>query len=81
MAKPRTAKKPHPLTVYRLQEGISPAELSRRLGVTRSAICRYESGDRAVDRNLWTKFSKITEIPVAALAGLEEWKPAREAAE
>lgn len=81
MAKPRHARKPHPLTVYRLLEGISPAELSRRLGVTRSAVCRYESGERAVDRNLWPKFSEITKIPVTALAGLEEWKPTREVTE
>jgi len=43
----------HPLTAYRLSEGISMSELARRLGVHRSAVLHWERGrispQRAVD--------------------------------
>lgn len=62
---------PHPLTAYRKAEEISKAELARRLGVTRTAVCRWESGVRQPDKRFWPIIRKVTGLRPSEVAGFE----------
>lgn len=59
----------HPLKAYRELQNppLSQEDLAERLGVTRSAICRWESGERRPDSDLLLKITKLTGIPAARL--------------
>lgn len=50
----------HPLRRWRLERGISGAELGRQLGVERSTISDYETGRRRPGRAVEKKIERLT---------------------
>lgn len=67
---------PHPLTAFRESEKISKAELARRLGVTRTAVCRWEAGERHPDKKLWPVIRKVTGLKPSEVSGFESLEAA-----
>ncbi len=48
----------HPLQAYRNSEGLSRAELSKKLGVTVTTVGRWENGKRGVRKTLLPKIEE-----------------------
>ena len=57
----------HPLKTYRSAKGLTQDQLAKRLGVARTTVARWESGDRHIDDDLLPKVSLMTGIPKPAL--------------
>lgn len=57
----------HPLTKFRQENHLSQPELARLIGVGRSTIHRWESGERKIKRDLLPAISKKTGIPADQL--------------
>jgi len=57
----------HPLTKYRADQNLSQPELAERLGVGRSTVHRWESGERLIDRKRVASIAELTGIPVKEL--------------
>lgn len=57
----------HPLRKYREETGLSQPELARLLGVGRSAVHRWESGERKIKSALIPSISEKTGIPAKDL--------------
>lgn len=53
----------HPLTKWRAARQMSMEELATLVGVTRNAVCRWESGARKISERLIAKVIKSTGIP------------------
>lgn len=62
----------HPLKKYRDQHGLSQAQLAEILGVTNSAVSRWEAGVRWPEQSQLRKLAEITRIPVSELLGFLE---------
>lgn len=56
------------IKVHRERANLSQAELGRRIGVSRSAVCKWESGDRLPDLRYWAALVKEIGIPVSDIA-------------
>lgn len=59
----------HPLKAYRRRHDppLSKSQLAKRLGVSRVAVSRYESGSRKPDLKLLAKFTAETGISAEEL--------------
>lgn len=57
----------HPLKTYRKAERLTQEGLAERLGVARTTVARWETGERNVDDDLLPKVSLVTGIPKAKL--------------
>lgn len=44
--------------------GLSQAELGQRVGVSQTAVCRWETGAKQPSLNNMLKLSKVLEIPM-----------------
>jgi transcriptional regulator with XRE-family HTH domain len=53
----------HPLKAYRDREGLTQAELGKRLGVPRNSVARWEIGARKIDTALVPSVAQKTGIP------------------
>lgn len=56
------------IKVHRERANLSQAELGRRIGVSRSAVCKWESGNRLPDLRYWSALVKEIGIPVSDIA-------------
>lgn len=59
----------HPLRAYResFRPKMSQAHLGKLVGATKTAVCRWESGERQIDPELLPKLVKATGIPARML--------------
>ena len=57
----------HPLTIYRTRHNLSQAKLARLLNVSNATVCRWEAGNRKVDRDRLRDIAERTGIPVRDL--------------
>ena len=53
----------HPLKSYRKRKRLTQDQLSKRLGVARVTLARWETGARNIDDDLLPKVSALTGIP------------------
>lgn len=62
------------LTEYRLQQNppLTRAAIATLLKVSRAAVCRWEKGDRAPDRQNLKKIAELTGAPQSQLAGFDQ---------
>lgn len=70
--KPRVARSkdenPHPLAIWRKQNGQSMESLSEAVGVDRLSIWRWENRKRMPQCSLWAKIEAVTGVTPADLA-------------
>lgn len=59
----------HPLKAYREKQTppLSQGDLAASIGVTRSAVCRWESGARQIDVDILPRVAAATGLPPAQL--------------
>lgn len=57
----------HPLKAYRASHQVTQDQLAKLLGVARTTVARWESGNRNIDDELLPKVSAVTGIPKAEL--------------
>lgn len=57
----------HPLKTYREANSLSQPDLARILGVRRSTVHRWESGERKIKQTLIPTISEKTGIPAKEL--------------
>ena len=57
----------HPLKTYREAQRLTQSALAERLGVARTTIARWETGERNIDDDLLPKVSELTGITKAVL--------------
>lgn len=55
------------LRMYRKKAGLSQTELAKALGVGRSTVCMYESGDREPGFDMLGKIAAVLGVPASAL--------------
>lgn len=58
----------HPIRLYREREGISRAELARRIGVDPQTIYRWENGKRWPRRDAMRRIERVTGISITELS-------------
>lgn len=56
----------------RLAKGWSQAEFAKKLGTTQQQVARYESGENDVKSSIIVKMSKVLDVTISYLLGLEE---------
>lgn len=55
------------LTKYRLENGMTQAELAKTLNITQAAVSHYESGRRVPGIKVMSRIKKLTGCPAEAL--------------
>lgn len=55
---------------FRLEKGLSLAELGRRIGVSRSAVSMWETGRQNISRDNFAKLAKALDVDEAKLFGM-----------
>ena len=54
----------------RIKAGLTQAELGKKLGITKSAVCQYEKGSRAMTATAFINLCKILDANPAELTGV-----------
>jgi transcriptional regulator with XRE-family HTH domain len=57
----------HPIKLYREAQRLTQNDLAERLGVARTTVARWETGERNIDDELLPKVSELTGITKAIL--------------
>lgn len=55
------------ILLHRERANITQAELGRRIGVSRSTICKWESGQRLPEARYWPALARVIGVKVAEL--------------
>lgn len=58
------------LSEKRIKAGLTQAELGKKLGVTKSAICQYEKGSRAMTAVMFINVCHILDANPSELTGV-----------
>ncbi|WP_421696888.1 helix-turn-helix transcriptional regulator [Ancylobacter sp.] len=59
-----------PIRQYRKQHSLSQESLAKQIGVTKTTICRWESGARFPDREFWPRIHEATGLSPNDLLGI-----------
>ena len=58
------------ITEKRMKAGLTQGELGKKLGVSKSAICQYEKGSRAMTAVMFIKLCKVLGANPSELTGV-----------